>query len=514
MKKYYLKPFSFKIYRAFMAENIYIDRVGDNIVGALAKGGDLLEYNVEKENKKQIVGSIFKGRVKNVLPGMQAAFIDVGLDKNGYLFVGESLIETTEAGGAVEKETAITANVGDEIMVQAVKDPIGTKGARLTTNLSFAGKFLVYVPSFETDSISRKIEDETLRASIEKSLLKIKRKTGGFIARTASEHADLSDLKYEAKRLIRHYEETVKKFKTANVGDVLYSDGDIVTRLVRDVYNVNVEKITVANREIYERLNSLPGFFADIKDKLELYDKKTDMFRDKGLIKDVESLLHNRVDLKSGAYLIIDKTEALTVIDVNTGSFVGDDKLEDTVFETNLVAAKEIARQVRLRNVGGIVVVDFIDMVSVEHREALVGYLTAELKKDRIKCNVIGMTGLGLVEFTRRKKRRGVDELLNKPCPYCGGDGKILSDDYIVMKIRTLLLDVFSDGFKSAIIELNADVCNYILKNGSLKKDVDAFYKGKRVYLIPHRTYHQECFSVRGDNGDVLNLPDKAKLLY
>ena len=284
-----------------MAENIYIDRVGDNIVGALAKGEDLLEYNVEKENKKQIVGSIFKGRVKNVLPGMQAAFIDVGLDKNGYLFVGESLIETTEAGGAVEKETAITANVGDEIMVQAVKDPIGTKGARLTTNLSFAGKFLVYVPSFETDSISRKIEDETLRAGIEKSLLKIKRKTGGFIARTASEHADLSDLKYEAKRLIRHYEETVKKFKTANVGDVLYSDGDIVTRLVRDVYNVNVEKITVANREIYERLNSLPGFFADIKDKLVLYDKKTDMFRDKGLIKDVESLLHNRVDLKSGA---------------------------------------------------------------------------------------------------------------------------------------------------------------------------------------------------------------------
>ncbi len=497
-----------------MSINLYLDYVGGNTIAALADGKRLLEYHIEKANSNQIVGNIYKGKVETVLSGMQAAFINVGLNKNGYLYVGETLVDKSLLEGE-EFPTTLDIKEGDEIMVQAVKDPSGTKGARLTTHLSLAGRYIVYVPSLKNSSVSRKITDEETRARIIKLLSGIKCKSGAFIARTASENAKPSDVKTEAKNLISQYEEILKNYEKAEVGAEVYSESDLIMRMVRDVVTTDVEKIIVADKNIYFRLKNLPKTREKIiKKKLEFHNSKVDLFKAYGLNEDLENLLRNRVDLPTGAYLIIDKTEALTVIDVNTGSFVGDDKLENTVFSTNLLAAEEIARQVRLRNIGGIVVVDFIDMESEEHRKKLVEALTEALKKDRLKCNVIGMTGLGIVEFTRRKKRKELSAFLNKPCPYCKGEGKIHSNDYVIMKIRTALLDLFLNDYKSAIIDVSADSVEYILKNGALKKDIDKYFTGKRIYLVPHKTYHQEHFKVRGDNNDVLTLPDNAVMLY
>ena len=497
-----------------MSINLFLDNIGGNTIAALADGKRLLEYHIEKSNANQIVGNIYKGRVETVISGMQAAFVNVGLQKNGYLYVGDTLIDKSLLGDG-DIPTTLDIKEGDEIMVQAVKDPSGTKGARLSTYLSLAGKYVVYAPSLKNCSVSRKITDEETKERLITMLDKIKRKQGGFIARTASEYAKPSEIKIEAKNLLSQYEEILKNYEKVSVGDEVYSESDLVMRMVRDVVTTDVEKIIVADKKIYERLRKLPKTREKIiKNKLEFYNGKQDLFKTYGLEEDVESLLHNRVNLSTGAYLIIDKTEALTVIDVNTGSFIGEEKLEDTVFKTNILAAEEIARQVRLRNIGGIVVVDFIDMDSDEHREKLLETLEEHLKKDRLKCNVIGMTGLGIVQFTRRKKRKELSAFLNKPCPYCKGDGRVLSDDYVAMKIRTGLLDLFSNDFRSAIIDLNVDVCHYILEKGALKKDIEKYFIGKRIYLVPHKTFHQEFFKIKGDNAEVLSVPDNAILLY
>lgn len=496
-----------------MMKSIYFDTVAGNIVCAVAKGKKLVEYQIEKTGKTQIVGSIFKGRVQNVLPGMQAAFIDIGLEKNGYLFVGDTLVDKMELKGAKSMPSVLNLKEGDEIMVQAVKDPIGSKGARLTINVSFAGKDLVYVPGFEINSVSRKITDENSREKLEKLVKSLKRKQGGFVARTASEKAKPSVIKSEAVSLIEQYEETIKSYETASVGDIIYSDGDLVMRILRDVAWRDVDKIVVADKSIYDRIMSLPKSRKEIKDKTQLFLGKGDLFCEYGLTEDIESLLRNRVNLDSGAYFIIDKTEALTVIDVNTGAFVGEEHLEETVFKTNLLASEEIARQVRLRNISGIIVVDYIDMVDDEHKQKVVEKLTEELNKDRIKSNVIGMTGLGLVEFTRQKKRKGIKSKLNKPCPYCRGTGNILSNDYIVMKIRTGLLDAFKEDYDVAVIDLNVDICDYLVNTKVLSADVEKFFSDKKVYLVPHKTYHQEFFIIKGYATSEYEITDKTVLL-
>lgn len=496
-----------------MPKNIFIDGFCGSIIAALAEDGKLLEYHVEKHNSKVIAGSVFKGRVTAVFDGMQAAFVDVGLDKNGYLYIGDLLSDKNEAAH-IELPETLSVKAGDEIMVQAAKDPFGSKGVRLTNYLSFAGHYLVYMPDFNDVAVSRKITDEPLREKLKQAVCALKLE-GGFVIRTAAENALKKDIEAEAKYLRELYLEALKSYETAKVGDVVYSEGSLAVRMLRDVYNSQIERVYVADKKLYEDvLESVKSRGKEVKNKIVFFDGGRDLFESFGLGGEVEALLKNRVDLSSGAYLVIDKTEALTAIDVNTGSCVGDSDLESTVFETNLLAAREIARQVRLRNIGGIIIVDFINMALEEHRNRVVEELSNALKADRAKCNVIGMTPLGLVEFTRKKKRKESISLLVKKCPYCQGDGEIFSPNYIILKIRAALLDVFADGYKSAIVDLNVEIMSYILQRGALSRDVERIWKDKRIYLIPHKTYHQEFFTVRGDNNEVLDVPDKARILY
>lgn len=497
-----------------MSKNLYVDSYCGSIIAALAYDKKLLEYHIEKRNSTVIAGNIYKGRVENVLDGIEAAFVDVGLEKNGYLYAGASIGDNAELEEDIARPSALNLKEGDEIMVQVVKDVFGNKGVKLSTYPSFAGRYLVYMPDYDTISVSRKITDEKERERLSDIISSLKIK-GGFILRTASEKASKSDLLSEAKYLVGNYKEVLAKFKSAKPGDILYSEGNLAVRMLRDVYTSEISYIYVADRKLYENvLSDAAKRGSEVKNKVVYFDKRIDMFKYFGLDKEVKNLLRNRVDLSSGAYLVIDKTEALTAIDVNTGSYTGMDSLEYTVFSTNLLAAHEIARQVRLRNIGGIIIVDFINMELEEHRQAVVNELEDALKADRAKCNVLGMNQFGLVEFTRKKKRKESISLLEKKCPYCQGDGVIFSNDYIILQIRAALLDVFADGYNSAIVDLNVEIMSYILQRGSLSRDVQKIWKDKRIYVIPHKTYHQEYFNVRGDNNLVLDLPDKAKILY
>lgn len=521
-----------------MTKNIFLDKINGNYIAALAEGEKLLEYHIEKDDDSNIVGNIYKGKIVNVLEGMQAAFVNIGLKKNAYLYVNEILPDKNDLISNVEIPLTLNLKEGDEILLQVVKDYVGNKGVKCSPYLSFAGVYLVYMPNFDIVGVSRKIENEAVREKLTKIVESFKRvNSGGFVVRTAAEKASKRELKKEAEELYAQYEQTMKYAGMVQAPAQVHAEGDLVTRMLRDVYSSDVAHIYFGNKSMYDSV--IEGkclnekhcnntgvccnqalFGGNVKRKNEykkkavLFDCSTDMFKHFGLDKEVDKLLRNRVELSSGAYLIIDKTEALTVIDVNTGKFTGKKNLEETVFQTNMLATAEIARQVRLRNIGGIVVVDFIDMESIEHREKVVEALENALKKDRSKCNVLGMSALGLVEFTRKKKRKESTSMLVQECPYCKGEGLLFSNDYIVQKIRVALLDLFAEGYSSAIIDLNADLADYILRKGALRKDVSKIWSDKRIYIVPHRTYHMENFRVRGDNSKVLDIPDKSLLLF
>lgn len=498
-----------------MSVNIFVDSNGGNVIGAVADGDKLIEYRIEKKNKTVTIGSVFKGRVENVLLGMQAAFVNVGLSKNGYLSATDMLMDKNELIGNVEIPTILNLKEGDEIMVQAVKDPAGTKGVRLTSNVSFASRNVVFMPTIDFVGVSRRITDEKVREKLLELAESIKPKGQGIIIRTAAENASKGDIKKELNFLIKQYAEIEEKFKTSKAPSCIFEEGNIAVRLIRDVYNSKVDKFIVGDKETYQAvLDYARRSESDLKKKIRLYDKKIDMFKYYGLEKEVLALLSNTVPLSNGGYLVIDKTEALISVDVNTGKFVGNDNLEDTVFETNLLASKELARQLQLRNLSGMIIVDFIDMESEEHNQILLEDLEKNLSKDREKCTLVGMTQLGLVEITRKKRRRESASMLVKPCPYCQGTGIIQSNDYTVMRIRTGLLDLFADGYETAIVDLNVEIADFILAKKILQKDIDKIWKNKRIYVIPHKTYHQRFFIIKGSNERAVEVPDNAVLLY
>ena len=494
-----------------MQKNLFFDYFGADCFAAVAEEGRLVEFHLDSGSDSEISGNIYKGRVVNVLEGMRAAFVAFGREKNGYLYAGDIPSEAASAGA--ESEQALNVKEGDEVMVQVSKSPIGKKGARLSMCLSFVGKNLIYMPTANFCAISRKITDEAERAQLMETAKKLSERGGGFIMRTNAQHADPRELRAEANYLRELYADTLEAYKTAGVGDLVYRDADLHARLLRDFDLSGIDKIYIGDEQTFNRTERLFKR-ARRKNKLVLYKGEREMFDYFGLEKQVYELMGSRVELENGAYLIFDHTEALTAIDVNTGRFTGSSDLEETVFSTNLLAAKEIARQVRLRNIGGIVVVDFIDMASEEHRSELISALENYLREDRSKCNVVPMTGLGLIQFSRKKFKSDNVTMLTKKCPYCKGSGYVLSGSYIAFRIQIALKKCFAEGYENAIVELNAGIFADILAKRRFSALVKGEWKDKRVYMIPHRTYHEEHFTVRGDNSGVLTLPDTAKLLY
>lgn len=493
----------------------FFDRFCGMQVAVCTEDGRIAEVNVENDRGKELLGNIHKGRVQSVVSGMQAAFVSFGLERNGYLPLDEggARFSTYDGEGRLSERPALKA--GDEILVQIEKLPRGNKGAKLTTDLSFVGKNLIFLPQTDFLGISRKITDGQMRETLLGEADKFREGGEGFIVRTAAQTATKRSLKTEAEYLRRMYRSVLEAAKDAPVGAVVYRECDLPVKVMRDSLGGGVHKIYVGEKKLYERVLRLARMRSDLGEKkVSLYDGERSMFSHFGLAERVLELAEPRVPLKSGGYLVIDRTEAMTVVDVNTGKFTGDLDLESTVYETNLEAAKEIARQVRLRNIGGIVTVDFIDMGEEKHRTDVDRALVEALSEDRAKCRVFPMGELCVTLFTRKRINNELLTFLLKPCPHCTREGYVLSDRYMAMRVRTEIMQKFSEGYGAAVVELNRALMKAILAEGFFSEELNGRWKDKRIYMVPHTTYHEEQFSVRGDNARVLELPDNAQILY
>ena len=497
-----------------MRKEWFFDRVCGEQIVIYAEDGKLVEVEGEDARHGAVLGNIYKGKVANVVPGMQAAFINCGLKRNCYLPLDEGAARFASYDGSGNASVR-DLQEGDEVLVQVVKAPRGNKGAKVSLDLSIVGKTLIYLPRTDFLGISRKICDPDIRTALLKEAERLRLPGEGFILRTAAANATKRHIKTECEYLRRLYRSTLEAAVTAPVGTAVYREADLPFKVMRDSLGDGVTKLYVGNKELYERILTLARMRADLGEKRVVhYTGAVSMYKQFGLSEQIHALSQPMVRLENGAYLMIDRTEAMTVIDVNTGKFTGENDLESTVFETNILAAREIARQVRLRNVGGIVAVDFIDMTEEEHRTAVSEELERALSSDRSKCRVLPMNDLCVTLFTRKRTNREISTLLLQPCRRCGGRGETLSDFYMALLIRSALLDCFAEGYRSAIVELNAELLKALLSDRYFRADVMGVWREKRIYLIPHDDLLQEDFTVRGDDADTLTLPDNAQLLY
>ncbi len=449
------------------------------------KGGDgkpgagyrIAELYIERRGGRSIVGNIYKGKVDNVLPGLEAAFVDIGLEKNGFLHVDEIVLPGVEIarrgrGGGQHKISELL-KPGQEIVVQVIKDPLKTKGARLSMELTIAGRYMVYAPTGEGIGVSRRLEDKE-RERLRKQTAKLDLGEGGAIVRTAAHGAKREDFERELKYLHKLHEVLVKRVKATQAPDLVFQEADLSVRVVRDIFSAHFERAIVDDEQQHHRLVS---FFArtapELVERVELWDgKQTPLFEAYGVEEAIEGVLSRRVDLPSGGYLIIDYGEALTVIDVNSGSFIGRGKgaaLEDTITKTNLEAAEEVVNQLRLRDIGGIIVIDFIDMARARNRDAVMKTLRKALDEDRTKTFTAEISKLGLVEMTRQNVTEGVREIMSRPCPTCEGEGVIKSEETIAIEFERRLRDVAVEHpeAQALLVQMNPRVSTQFTGHGS-----------------------------------------------
>ncbi len=483
---------------------------------ALREDDELTEYLAEHSAEGAVIGNVYKGRVTDVLNGMQAAFIDCGLERHCYMSVADMVSERDKTEmGDIDIPSTLNLHEGDEIMVQLTKPAEGKKGAKVTTHISFAGKYIVYLPESSFIGVSAKISDPELRKNLMFSAKKTLGKNEGMIVRTAAPYAVISDKVSEINYYRKLYRNVKARFKTAKVGELLYSDSPLHMRVLRDLMLNPGDEIHVGTPELYKSVKEIvESFSGNNRVKIIAHDPHTDLFLTEGLHDSFTKAFSRKIELANGAYLIIEKTEALTVIDVNTGKFTGDDSLEHTVYSTNVLATREIARQVRLRNMGGIFVVDFIDMSEEKHRKEIVEQLEKALNCGDGKCKVSPMSQFGLVEFTRKRTGVSAAEVFRTECKACGGTGTIRSQESILGEFRARLLEILSDGASTVCADLNFDIANAALSDEPLKKNIASLYPQARVYVILHRTYKEDAMYFRKVDAPHFTLPEGTMLLY
>ncbi len=459
-------------------KDIIIDYTPGIIRAALVEDKVLEEFSVEHASRVGIVGNIYKGKVENVLSGMKAAFVNIGLEKNGFLQMGESLVDSGRLVGGRDV-APMTVSPGDIIMCQVVKDEFGSKGARLTMDISLPGYFLVLLPNSNFVGVSRKITDPERRAYLEDVVKSVCPQNTGFIIRSAAVKASNDEIIAEANRLVSLWQNVTKTYNCAPNSSLVFQEAELLERAIRDTFSASINRVIVGEPALVPILENKVGGA-----KVELYTGDRNIFRHYGIDGQINALYERRVDLKNGGYLIIDKTEALTVIDVNTGKFVGGNNLEDTVFKTNLEGATEIARQLRLRNIGGIVVVDFIDMTDDTHNKAVIDKLKEELAKDRQRTSAVEMTSLGLVELTRKKTSLPIETFMLDRCKDCL-DGHVVSAEQALLMLRADLVDyVVKNKADKVLVRMNPDVCDCHKDLDVFSKDKEKILSGKKIFFL------------------------------
>lgn len=406
---------------------------------AIIENKKVIEILIEREEEGRINGSIYKGKVANVLPGMESAFLNIGLEKNAFLYVNDLReFEEKYLDGICNSDRPIEdiLTVGDEVVVQVLNEPRGTKGARVTTHYTLPGKYLVLMPNNDHIAISKKIKDEDERSRLEEIFKDIKPENMGVIIRTAAFGKSVFHFEREIEYLVKKWEDIEKKTKNAKIGEILYKDNGVVTTVLRDIFSNDIDELVVDNEEVYWEIIDYINAFSEktLKTKIKLFknEDEKNIFEVYGVDKEIENALKEEVRLECGGSLVIQKTEALISIDVNTGKNTGSYNLEQTVLNTNLEAAREIPRQLRLRNLGGIIIIDFIDMRLEEDKIKVLEELEKNLSKDRIKNNIVHFTDLGLIEMTRKRTGKPLYNYFQERCPVCEGTGKIKSKDAVI----------------------------------------------------------------------------------
>ena len=486
-----------------MTEDVLVNVTPRETRVAITASGVVQELLVERAASLGLVGNIYVGRVARVLPGMQSAFVEAGLERAAFLHVADIWghgKNGEEAGRPIERLLA----EGQPVLVQVVKDPIGTKGARLTTQISLAGRFLVYLPNDPHIGISQKIEDESGRQLLRERLRELvpADEKGGFIVRTLAEAASDEELRADIDYLRHLWKVIHERSKGGNAGAPppfrIYQDLSLAQRVLRDMVGAATGRVVVDSRETFHKLSAFAQtYMPNVAAKLEHYTGERPLFDFHNVEPEIEKALSRRVDLKSGGTLVIDQTEALTTIDVNTGGFVGNRNFDDTVFKANLEAAQAIARQLRLRNLGGIIIVDFIDMESLEHRAAVLEELKRALARDRTRVTVNGFTTLGLVEMTRKRTRESLAHVLCEPCPTCEGRGAVKTAPTVCYEIlREILRESRAFPAKEFRVLAAAPVIDLLQEEESSSLAMLIDFIGRPVSLQVEASYTQEQFDI------------------
>ena len=464
-----------------------------------------VEIYIERSVNQRLVGNIYKGRVENVLPGMQAAFVNIGLEKNAFLYVEDALPARPPApDGDGHRESTIGVNItdilkqGQEILVQIVKEPIGTKGPRVTTHITIPGRYLVLMPTVDYIGISRRIESEKERERLKELASRVKPEGMGLIVRTVAEGVGEEGLRYDVNLLVKLWRKILNRAAHRPAPSVVHRDLELVQRVLRDVFTEDVDRLIIDSRFEYEKVLDLLDITGPALKVKVFLDERENIFEEYGIEQEIEKALRRKVWLKCGGYIVIDQAEALTAIDVNTGKYVGSTNLEDTVLKTNVEAAREIARQLRLRNIGGIIIVDFIDMAEEAHRQQVIQVLEEEIKKDKTKTNILGITQLGLVEMTRKKVRPSLAEVIQRPCPYCDGRGKVLSEETLGINFKQQIYHMARQtSAKTMLVEVNPVVAARLIGSGGASLRELENKTGKNLFIRGSTAQHIESITIR-----------------
>ncbi len=490
---------------------------------ALLENKLVTEIFIERAKDRGNTGNVYKGRVVKVLPGMQAAFVDIGLEKSAFLYVAdvynsveeyahmmaeditaeEEEIEIEEEGRPRRRRPSSMTieellQEGQEIIVQVAKEPIGTKGARVTSYVTLPGRYAVYMPTVDHIGISRRIESEAERKRLKDIVMSLKKPGAGYIVRTVSEGQDEAELKRDMDFLELLWQRILKKNEKLSAPSVLHYDLDLVFRTIRDLFTLDVEKLVIDSATEYQRVKEFAdAYLPQLSEKVELYDKDEPIFDAYDVEIEISRALGRKVWLKSGGYIVIDQSEALTAIDVNTGRYVGKRNLEDTILKTNLEAVREIAYQLRLRNIGGIIILDLIDMEKEENRRKVYTSLQEYLSHDKAKTNIYHLSDLGLIEMTRKRTRESLGRSLCDPCPYCEGRGFIKSSVTVCYEIfREIRRIAHSAKEKKIMVSVNPEVADLLFdEERQGVDDLEMEFK-KKLIIKGDTTLHQEQYDI------------------
>lgn len=458
-----------------MKQEIIANCMEDEKRIAVIENGRLVELGIERKESEKIIGNIYKGRVENVLPGISSAFVNIGLDKNAYLYISDVADQSYSNHNNQNKAIDQVLKKGDVLMVQVAKEAIGTKGVKISMDISLPGRFLVYLPYQTSIGVSKNIEEDSERRRLKDMLESMRPKRGGFIVRTEAEGVEEKEMKREIRYLSRLWENIQKRFHSSPVPSLVHRDLGLVFQMVRDVLSEETAVFMIDSKNEHEEaLGFVQMISPELADRVRCYDGKTPIFDAFNVEKELETILRSKISLPSGGTIVIQEAESLCAIDVNTGRFTGKESQEETVTQTNIEAAEEIARQLRLRNIGGIVVIDFIDMRKARNRQKVVETLQRATSYDRAKIKILPITRLGLVEMTRERKRESMLSTLCQTCMECNGNGMVLSNESLFIRIKKEILDITAGRQQGKLrVVLHPGVAEYFeQKKNELSKSI------------------------------------------